>query len=70
MAHCHVQSKKRSKLDQTVERGFLVGYSEVSKAYRIYIPSSRNVVIGHDVKFMEDRSFQKSRDMLVEDQMA
>ena len=63
MAYCHVPSEKRSKLDQTAKRGFLVGYNEISKAYRIYIPSSTKFVIRHDVKFMEDRAFQKSRDM-------
>ena len=70
MAYYHVPSEKRSKLDQTAERGFLVGYSEVSKAYRIYIPSSRKVAIRQDVKFMEDRYFQKSCDMSTEDQTA
>ena len=70
MAYYHVPNEKRSKLDQTAERQFLVGYSEVSKAYRIYIPNSRKVVIRHDVKFMEDRAFQKSRDMPIEDHTA
>ena len=70
MTYCHVPSKKRGKLDQTVERVYLVGYNETSKAYRIYIPDSRKVVIRRDVKFMEDRAFQKSRDMPVEDQTA
>ena len=70
MAYCHVPSEKRSKLDQTAEREFLVGYNEVSKAYRIYIPSSRKVVIRRDVKFMEDRALQKSCDMPIEDQTA
>jgi transposase InsO family protein len=35
----HVPSEKRTKLDPTAEKGILVGYSEVSKAYRIYIPA-------------------------------
>jgi len=32
VAYCHVPNKKRAKLDQTVDKGFLVGYSETSKA--------------------------------------
>jgi hypothetical protein len=40
----HVPSEKRTKLDPTEERGMLVGYSEVSKAYKIYIPALRRVV--------------------------
>ena len=70
MSYCHIPSENRSKLDQTAKKGYLVGYSETSKAYRIYIPSSKKVVIRRDVKFMEDRAFQKSRDMPAEDQTA
>jgi hypothetical protein len=51
----HVPSKKRTKLDHIVERRMLVGYSEVAKAYRIYIPALRR-----DVKFEEDRAFKRS----------
>jgi hypothetical protein len=32
----------------------------VSKAYRIYIPSLRRVVVSRDVRFEEDRDFQRS----------
>ena len=70
VAYCHVPSEKRSKLDQTAERGYLVGYNDTSNAYRIYIPDSSKVVIRRNVKFMEDRAFQKLRDMPVEDQTA
>jgi hypothetical protein len=41
----HFLSKKRTKLDPTSERGMLVGYSKVAKAYRIYIPGLRRVVV-------------------------
>eukprot|EP00253_Pinus_taeda_P028945 PITA_28945 len=64
VAYCHIPDEKRSKLDQTVEKGYLVGYSETSKAYKIYVPSSRKIVVRRDVKFMEDRAFRKSREML------
>jgi hypothetical protein len=47
----HVPSEKRTKLDPTTKRGMLVGYSEVTKAYRIYIPTPRRVVVRRDVKF-------------------
>jgi hypothetical protein len=32
----------------------------VSKAYRIYIPPLTRVVVSRDVKFEEDRAFQRS----------
>ena len=39
--YCHVPDEKRKKLDQTAEKGFLMGYSENAKAYHIYIPKSK-----------------------------
>jgi len=54
VAYCHVSNEKRTKLDQTVEKEFLVGYSETYEAYKIYIPSNRNIVVRRDIKFVED----------------
>ena len=36
-----------------------VGYSEISKAYRVYVPGQREVEICHDVTFDEDASLRK-----------
>jgi hypothetical protein len=60
LTYSHVPSKKRTKLDPTAQQGIIVGYSEVSKAYRIYIPSLRRVVVSRDVRFEEGRAFQRS----------
>jgi hypothetical protein len=56
----HVLSKRRTKLDPIAQQGILVGYSEVSKAYHIYIPPLRRVVVSRDVRFGEDRAFARS----------
>jgi hypothetical protein len=56
----HVPSERRTKLDPTAQQGILVGYSEVAKAYRIYIPPLRKVVVSRDVRFEEDRAFARS----------
>ena len=45
VAYCHVPDEKHSKLNQTAEKWFLVGYRETSKAYKIYILSSRKIVV-------------------------
>jgi hypothetical protein len=37
----HVPKEKRTKLDPSGRKGTFVGYSESSKAYRIYIPGQR-----------------------------
>jgi hypothetical protein len=56
----HVPSERRTKLDPTAQQGILVGYSEVSKAYHIYIPPLRKVVVSRDVRFEEDKAFARS----------
>ena len=60
LAYYHIPEEKRKKLDQTAEKGYLVGYSENAKAYTIYLPGSMKVVVRRDVKFREDRAFRKS----------
>eukprot|EP00253_Pinus_taeda_P015860 PITA_15860 len=50
----HVPKEKRSRLDASRKKGTFVGYSENSKAYRIYVPSQREVELSHDVTFDED----------------
>jgi hypothetical protein len=52
--------ERRTKLDPPTQQGILVGYSEVSKTYHIYIPPLRRVVVSRDVKFEEDRAFVRS----------
>ena len=37
--YVHVPREKRSKLELLGKKGIFVGYSESSKAYRVYIPS-------------------------------
>jgi hypothetical protein len=56
----HVPTERRTKLDPTAQQGILVGYSEVSKAYRIYIASLRKVIVSRDVRFEEDKAFARS----------
>jgi hypothetical protein len=60
MTFSHVPFEKRTKLDPTAEKGIPVGYNEVSKVYRIYIPALRRVVVRRDVRFVVDRAFQRS----------
>ena len=55
----HVPKEKRSKLDASGKKGMFVGYSETSKAYRVYVPGQREVEICHDVTFDENASLRK-----------
>jgi hypothetical protein len=40
-----------------------VGYSENSKAYRIYVPGQRQIEVSKDVTFHEEAAFKKSREL-------
>jgi hypothetical protein len=60
LTYSHVPSEKRTKLDPTTQQGILVGYSEILKAYQIYIPSQWRVVLRRDVRFEEGKAFRRS----------
>ena len=62
LTYSHVPSEKRTKLEPTTEKGIFVGYDETSKAFCIYLPSQRKVVVRREVKF-EERAFRKSREL-------
>ena len=57
----HVLKEKRNKLDASGKKGTFVGYSETSKAYRIYVPGQREVEISYDVTFDEDSALASPR---------
>jgi hypothetical protein len=57
----HIPKEKRNKLKPSGKKGIFVGYCEVSKAFRIYIPGHRHVEISRDVTFDEDAVLKKSR---------
>jgi hypothetical protein len=40
-----------------------VGYSETSKAYRIYIPGQKFIEVSRDVTFHEETTFRQARDL-------
>ena len=68
LTYSHVPSKKRTKLEATVEKAIFVGYDETSKAFCIYLPVHRKVVVRREVRFEEERAFRKSRESEMEEQ--
>lgn len=68
IAYCHVPDDKHTKFHQSAEKGFFVGYKETSKAYNIYTPRNRKIVVRRDVKFMEEQAFGRSHEMPTGDQ--
>jgi hypothetical protein len=59
--YIHVPKEKRTKLDPSGRKGTFLGYSESSKAYRIYIPGQRQIEVSRDVTFEEEVAFRRSR---------
>jgi hypothetical protein len=54
-------------LDPFGRKGIFVGYSDTSKAYRIYIFGNRKVEINQDVIFDENVAFSKSKQICAEE---
>ena len=61
LTYSHVPSEKRTKLEPTTEKGIFLGYDETLKAFFIYLPSQRKVVVRRDENFEEEQAFKKSR---------
>jgi transposase InsO family protein len=57
----HIPKEKRNKLDPLGKKGIFVGYCEVSKVFRIYIPGQHHIEINRDVTFDEDAALKKSK---------
>jgi hypothetical protein len=57
----HIPKEKRNKLEPSKKKGIFVGYCEVSKAFRIYIPGHHHIEISRDMTFDEEETLKKSR---------
>jgi transposase InsO family protein len=55
----HIPKEKRNKMEPSGKKRIFVGYCEVSKAFRIYIPGHNHIEINRDVTFDEDASLNK-----------
>ena len=53
----HVPDELRRKLDKKGQKCIFVGYSEHTKAYKLYDPIARKVIISQDVQFVENESW-------------
>ena len=58
----HDAAKINTKMEPSRKKGIFVGYSDTSKAYRIYVPGQRQIEVSRDVTFDEDVAFLRSRE--------
>lgn len=61
IAHVHIPDQKRSKLDSKSKKCVLLGVSDESKAYRLYDPITKKIIISNDVLFEEEESWDWER---------
>ena len=57
--YIHIPKEKRTKLDPSGKKGIFMGYSESSKAYRIYFLRFKKIDISRDVTFDEHSTYIK-----------
>jgi hypothetical protein len=68
IAYTHIPSELRKKLDDRSEKCIFNGYSETSKAYRLYNPISKKVILNRDVKFLENQFWNESENQQMDSQ--
>ena len=56
-AYAHVPDELRKKLENKAQKCIFVGYSEDTKAYKLYDHVARKVIISRDVQFFENESW-------------
>ena len=57
VAYAHVPDQLRKKLDSKGEKCIFFGYSDESKAYKLYNPSTKKVIISRDVQFIAEEAW-------------
>ena len=62
VAYAYVPKEKREKLDEKGVKCIFIGYSSESKAYRLYDPIKKKIIISRDVEFLENQSWDDSVD--------
>ena len=56
VAYARLPKEQRKKLDEKGVKCIFTGYSSESKAYRLYDPINKKIIISRDVEFLENRS--------------
>ena len=65
VAYAHVPDQLRRNRDSKGEKCVFVGYCDESKAYKLYNPSTKKVIISRDVQFIEEEAWDGSLEKTV-----
>jgi hypothetical protein len=66
--YSHIPKDKRNKLEPSGKKGIFMGYSDSSKAYRIYILEQHKIEVRRDITFNERMAFRKSNEEIIEEE--
>ena len=66
LVYIHISKDKRKKLDPSGMKGTFIGYSNSSKAYRIYMIDGHHIEVSRDVIFDESIAFKKSNELSID----
>ncbi|CAL2228256.1 unnamed protein product [Prunus armeniaca] len=69
IAYAHIPDEKRKKLDDKSEKCVFLGVSEVSKAYKLYNPVTKKIVVSRDVIFDENTMWNWSENRSIQQQI-
>ena len=58
----HIPDSSRKKLDLKSRKCIFMGYSQESKAYRLYDPEANKIIVSHDVVFQEQPHTEEEDD--------
>jgi hypothetical protein len=61
--YINIPKEKMTKLEPSGKKGIFLGYSETSKAYRIYVLGKNSIEVSRDVNFHEEANFLHSREL-------
>eukprot|EP00253_Pinus_taeda_P015635 PITA_15635 len=65
VAYAHVPDQLRKKLDSKGEKCVFIGYCDESKAYKLYNPSTKKLIVSRDVQFIEYEAWDGSLEKTV-----
>jgi hypothetical protein len=65
IAYAHIPKQTRSKLDDKSEKCIFIGYDEQSKAYKLFNPITKKVIVSRDVVFKEEESWDGNIDKTI-----
>ena len=68
IAYARIPSELRKKLDDKREKCIFTRYSETSKAYRLYNPITKKLILSRDVKFLENQFSNDSKNQQMDSQ--